>query len=89
MPYHEDIQRNRIQQDGNKPNVNPFATNILTIVAAGSSITGFVNGVQVISVTDPTFSQGRISLFSIPNGCSASGCSAVTSNFDNVVAIST
>ena len=71
------------------PNVNPFATNILTIVAAGSSITGFVNGVQVISVTDSTFSQGRISLFSIPNGCSASGCSAVTSNFDNVVAIST
>jgi hypothetical protein len=64
------------------PNINIYANNYLTVLAYGSTIIGFVNGVQSFNVVDSTFSQGTLMLFSIPNGC----CNAaIITNFDNVL----
>lgn len=64
--------------------IDPFVSHTLKVVALGSNIRGFVNDLLVFEVRDSVFSEGLVGLFSIPNGCDASGCQAVTTNFDNV-----
>lgn len=63
---------------------NIYAENTLKVVAIGPDIQIFLNWAKIMEVHDYQFPSGQVELFSVPNGCGASGCASVTSNFDNV-----